>query len=75
LIPTGEGKVITVKLTPADGVTSLTFDAPIPAQIYTGLKVELKAGNADATVLKDVQGFEAQAGVLYVSTQLLLRNL
>lgn len=68
LIPAGEGKVITVTLTPADGVTSLTFDAPIPAQTYNGLKVELKAGNADATVLKEVQNFEAKAGVLYEAT-------
>ena len=71
LIPTGEGvgKTITVKLTPAAGVTSLTFDAPIPAQTYTGLKVELKADDADdTTVLREVSSFEAKAGVLYEAT-------
>ena len=67
LIPENGDKIIEVELTPAEGTTSLTFDAPIPAQTYENLKVELKAGDA-ATVLKEVSNFEAKAGVLYEAT-------
>lgn len=67
--PTGEGKTITVTLTPAAGVTSLTFDAPIPAQTYTSLTITLKAGNNDATTLRTLTNFTAVAGKLYEATE------
>lgn len=67
--PTGNGKTITVTLTPATGVTSLTFDAPIPAQTYTRLTITLKAGDAEATTLKTLENFTAVAGKLYEATQ------
>lgn len=67
--PSGDGKTITVTLTPATDATSLTFDAPIPAQNYTGLTITLKAGDADATTLKTLDNFTAVAGKLYEATQ------
>ena len=67
--PTGDGKTITVTLTPAADVPFLTFDAPIPAQTYTGLTISLKAGDADATTLKTLENFTAVAGKLYEATE------
>ena len=67
--PTGDGKTITVTLTSAADVPFLTFDAPIPAQTYTGLTISLKAGDADATTLKTLENFTAVAGKLYEATE------
>ena len=69
LVPSGDGKTITVKLTSAADVPFLTFDAPIPAQTYTGLTISLKAGDADATTLKTLENFTAVAGKLYEATE------
>ena len=69
LVPSGDGKTITVKLTSAADVPFLTFDAPIPAQTYTGLTISLKAGDADATTLITLENFNAVAGKLYEATE------
>ena len=69
LVPSGDGKTITVKLTSAEDVPFLTFDAPIPAQTYTRLTISLKAGDADATTLKTLENFNAVAGKLYEATE------
>lgn len=69
LVPSGDGKTITVKLTSAEDVPFLTFDAPIPAQTYTRLTISLKAGDADATTLKTLENFTAVAGKLYEATE------
>lgn len=69
LVPTGTGKEIKVKLTPATGVTSMTFDAPIPAQTYTGLTITMEDGNATTTTLRTLTNFVAVAGKLYEATE------
>ena len=64
-VPAGEGKQITVTFTATEGA-DLKFDAPIPAQDYTKLTLELKVG--ENTIVKKERALNAVVGHLYELT-------
>ncbi len=65
LIPSGEGKTITVTFTAEDG-QDLVFDAPIPAQAYDKITLTLKVGETE--IFQKERALNAVVGNLYELT-------